>query len=46
MHGEDGDQHNQRAHVVVGSEAGDRTAAPGPPARTAALPGGTGHPGL
>lgn len=46
MHGEDGDQHNTRAHVVVGREAGDSAAAPGPAARTAALPGGSGHPGL
>ena len=46
MHGEDGDQPNKRAHVVVGSAAGDGAAAPGPAARTAALPSGPSHPGL
>lgn len=46
MHGEDRDQHHKGAHVVVGSEAGDSAAAPGPAARAAALPSGSGHPGL
>lgn len=46
MHGEDRDQHHEGADVVVGSEAGDSAAAPGPAARAAALPGGSGHPGL
>lgn len=46
MHGEDGYQHNKRAHVVVGSETGDGAAAPGPAARTAALPSGSSHSGL
>lgn len=46
MHGEDGDQHNKGADVVVGSETGDSATAPGPAARTAALPGGPSHSGL
>ncbi len=46
MHGEDRDQHHPRADVVVGCEAGDRAAAAGPAAGAAALPGGSGHPGL
>lgn len=46
MPGEDGDQHHAGADVVVGSEAGDGAAAPGPAAGAAALPGGPGHPGL
>lgn len=46
MHGEDWHQCNKRAHVVVGSEAGDSAAAPGLAARTAALPSGSSHSGL
>lgn len=46
MHGEDRDQHNPRADVVVGREAGDGAAARGPAAGTAALPRRSGHPGL